>query len=140
MGTNKNQGFTAEEKAAVKERAKERKAAATREEEKQACLDAIAAMPQPDRNLAKRVHEIITTNAPVLSPKTWYGMPAYAKDDKVVCSFKPATKFKTRYATLEFQDAANLDEGDIWPVGFALRSMGKFEEEKVIKLVKKAVS
>ncbi len=104
-------------------------------------LEAIAAMKEPDRSMAKRIHAIITASAPALSPKTWYGMPAYAnKDGKVVCDFKPAQKFNTRYATLEFQDAANLDEGAMWPVAFALKELTAADEARITALVKKAAS
>ena len=117
----KYQGLSAEEMAAMKETLKERKASASKEEAEKAALAAIAAMPEPDRSMAKRIHEIIKVNAPALSPKTWYGMPAYAdKDDKVVCFFQTAQKFNYRYCTLGFQDAANLDEGNMWPASFAL--------------------
>ena len=103
-------------------------------------LEKIAAMPQPDRAMAKRVHAIVKANAPDLSPRTWYGMPAYAKDGKVVCFFQSGQKFKTRYATFGFSDAANLDKGALWPVAFALRELTAAEEKKLGALVKKAVS
>ena len=109
----KGKGFTAEERAAMKERARELKAAAEGADAEKAVLDKIAEMPEPDRTMAKRPHEIIKTSAPVLSPRLWYGMPAYAKDGKVVCFFQSAQKFNTRYATLGFSDAANLDEGAV---------------------------
>src|ERR1700730_4896453 len=105
-----------------------------------AVLAAIAAMPAPDRVIPKRLHAIIKANAPVLSPKTWYGMPAYANDDKVVCFFQSGQKFKTRYATLGFSDKANLDEGNMWPIAFALKKLTAAEEAKICALVKKAVS
>ena len=105
-----------------------------------AVLGAIAAMPAPDRAIAERLHAIIKASAPVLSPKTWYGMPAYARDDKVVCFFQGAQKFNTRYATFGFQHEANLDEGAMWPVAFALKGLGAAEEARIAALVKKAVS
>ena len=138
------EGFTAEEKAAVKARAQELKAEARankdRAEGESAVLAAIAAMIEPDRAMAKRLHAIITASAPALMPKTWYGMPAYAKDDKVVCFFQSAMKFNTRYATLGFSDTANLDEGDLWPTAFALKELTAAEEAKIKALVRKAVS
>jgi len=137
----KSMGLTAEEKAALKETLKERKAAASKEEAEKAALAAITAMPQPDRSMAKRIHEIIKDNAPALSAKTWYGMPAYANQDgKVVCFFQTGKKFGSRYATFGFQDAANLDEGHMWPTSFALKGLTTTEEKKIIALVKKAVS
>ncbi len=140
----KDQGFTAEEKAAMKERAKEVKAAEriikNRAEGEKAVLEKIAEMAEPDRKLAKRVHEIVTTNPPDLIPRTWYGMPAYSKDDKVVCFFQDAQKFKTRYSTLGFNDSANLDEGDFWPTAFALTKLTPEVETRIAHLVKKAVS
>ena len=139
-----SQGFTDAEKAAMKERAKELKAegraSKNKEEGENAALAAIATMPEPDRSLAARLHEIIKANAPSLSPKTWYGMPAYAKDGKVVCFFQPAQKFNTRYATFGFNDTANLDEDALWPVAFALKELTAAEEAKISALVKKAVS
>jgi uncharacterized protein YdhG (YjbR/CyaY superfamily) len=140
----KSQGFTDEEKAAMKNRAQELKAEARankdRAEGESAVLAAIDAMPEPDRSMAKRLHAIITDSAPALSPKTWYGMPAYAKDGKVVCFFQSARKFNTRYATLGFSDTANLDEGVMWPVAFALTKLTANEEAKIRALVKKAVN
>ncbi|HSB66074.1 MAG TPA: DUF1801 domain-containing protein [Anaerolineales bacterium] len=142
--TQKSKGFTDEEKAAMKERAKELKAEARAQQDRAAgetdVLAAIAAMKEPDRSLANRLHAIIKASAPNLSPKTWYGMPAYAKDGKVVCFFQTAQKFNTRYATLGFQDAANLDEGAMWPTSFALKELTAAEEVKISALVKKAVS
>ena len=132
--------FTAEERAAMKERAKELKAAKTREEGERALLEKIAEMPKPDRVMAERLHAIVTKSAPNLSPKTWYGMPAYAKDDQIVCFFKSADKFKSRYATLGFEEAANLDEGAMWPTSFALTKLTASDEKKIGALVKKAVS
>ncbi len=133
----KSKGFTDEERAAMKERAQELKAEADGES---AVLAKIAEMQGPDRAMAKRLHAIIKASAPVLSPKTWYGMPAYAKDGKVVCFFQSAQKFKSRYATLGFSDEANLDEGAMWPTSFALKELTAAEEAKVAALVKKAVS
>jgi hypothetical protein len=130
----------------MKEYLEEKKAAARRggraskEDGERDVLAKIAAMPQPDRALAERLHAIIKGSAPELSPKTWYGMPAYAKEDKVVCFFQSGQKFKTRYATLGFQQAANLDEGHMWPVAFALRELSAPEEARIAALVKKAVS
>jgi uncharacterized protein YdhG (YjbR/CyaY superfamily) len=141
----KSTGWTDEEKAAMKARAEELKAEAraskNKAEGESAVLAAIAAMKEPDRAMAKRLHEIIKASAPALSPKTWYGMPAYAdKDGKVVCFFQAAQKFNNRYATLGFQDAANLDEGALWPVVFALKKLTAAEEARISALVKKAVS
>src|SRR5690349_20244442 len=136
-----NQGLSAEEIAAMKETLKERKAAANKEEAEKAVLEKIAEMQEPDRSIAKRIHEIIKANAPSLSPKTWYGMPAYAdKNDKIVCFFQTAQKFNYRYCTLGFQDAANLDEGNMWPASFAVMKLTAAEEAKIVALVKKAVS
>jgi uncharacterized protein YdhG (YjbR/CyaY superfamily) len=136
----KTAGITAEERAAMKELAKERKAARTKAEDEAAVVEKIAEMPESDRTMAERLHEIITTSAPSLSPKTWYGMPAYAKDDKVVCFFKSADKFKSRYATFGFEEAANLDEGAMWPTSFALTKLTAADEKKIGALVKKAAS
>ena len=137
-------GFTDEERAAMKERAKELKAEArantNRAEGESDVLAAIAAMPEPDRVLAERLHAIIKASAPILAPKTWYGMPAYAKDGKVVCFFQSAQKFSTRYATLGFSDPANLDEGTMWPTAFALTELTAAEEERIGALMKQAVS
>ena len=140
----KSEGFTAEERAAMKERAKELKAEArakkNREEGEKDVLAAIAEMPESDRVMAARIHEIITANAPDLWPKTWYGMPAYAnKDGNVVCFFQCADKFKARYATLGFNGPANLDEGLMWPTSFALTALTAAEEKKIAALVKKAM-
>jgi uncharacterized protein YdhG (YjbR/CyaY superfamily) len=132
-------GFTDEERAAIKARAQEQKAAAAKADGEQDVLAAIAAMRPHDRAMAERLHAIITASAPALAPKTWYGMPAYARDGKIVCFFQPAQKFKTRYATLGFNDSANLDEGVLWPVAFALMELTAAEEAKVAVLVKKAV-
>jgi uncharacterized protein YdhG (YjbR/CyaY superfamily) len=136
-------GFTAEERAAMKARAKELKAEAratkTRAQGESAVLAAIAAMPEPDRALGERLHAIITASAPSLAPKTWYGMPAYAKDDKVVCYFTAASKFNSRYATLGFNDDAKLDDGAMWPTSFALTEVTPDTEARISALVKKAV-
>jgi uncharacterized protein YdhG (YjbR/CyaY superfamily) len=137
----KSNGFTAEERAAMKERARELKAEAEKADGENALLAKIAEMPKSDRAMAKRVHAIVKASAPGLSPKTWYGMPAYAnEDDKVVCFFKSADKFKSRYATLGFSDKANLDAGNMWPTDFALTKLTAAEEKKIAALVKKAVS
>lgn len=140
----KDKGFTAEEKAAMKERAQELKAEARASKDKAAgetdVLAKIAEMPEPERAMAKRLHEIIKANAPVLTPKTWYGMPAYAKDGKIVCFFQSSQKFGSRYATLGFNDQANLDDGNLWPTAFALKKLSAAEEAKISALVKKAVS
>ena len=134
----KNEGFTPEEKAAVRARAKELKSAA---EGEKAVLSALAAMSPDDRAIGKRIHAIVKQTAPDLSPKTWYGMPAYAnKDGKVVLFFRNAEKFKERYAMLGFNDSANLDDGSMWPVAFALTKLTKADETKIAKLVKQAVS
>ena len=131
--------LTDEERAAMKELVKERKAVASKEEEASAVLAKIAEMRDSDRAMAKRVHAIVKASAPALSPKLWYGMPAYYKDGKVVCFFQDAQKFKSRYATLGFSDAANLDEGGMWPVAFALKELTATEEARIGALVKKAV-
>ena len=142
MGDDKKagKGFTDEERAAIRERSKEQKASASKAEGERDALEKIAAMSEPDRAMAKRLHAIIKASAPVLSPKTWYGMPAYTKNGKIVCFFQPAEKFKTRYATLGFNDSANLDDGGLWPVSFALKELTAAEEAKIVALVKKAVS
>jgi uncharacterized protein YdhG (YjbR/CyaY superfamily) len=142
--TKNDKGFTDEERAAMKERARELKAE-TRANMKRAdgekdLLEKIAEMPEPERAMAARLHEIISEAAPDLWPKTWYGMPAYARDGKVVCFFQSAQKFNSRYATLGFSDEANLDEGAMWPTSFALRELTAAEEAKIGALVKKAVS
>jgi uncharacterized protein YdhG (YjbR/CyaY superfamily) len=137
----KSKGFTAEERAAMKERAKELKAEGRRADGESALLEKIAEMPKPDRAIAKRLHAIITDNAPDLLPKTWYGMPAYANEDgKVVVFFQSADKFESRYATLGFNDTANLDDGAMWPTTFALKKLSTAEERKIRALVKKSVS
>jgi len=143
--SNKNsKGWTGDEKAAMKARAKELKAEARADKDKaegeRAVLAAIAALQEPDRAMAGRLHALIKASAPGLWPKTWYGQPAYARDGKVVCFFQPAQKFNTRYSTLGFSDEANLDEGAMWPVAFALKELTAAEEAKISALVKKAVS
>ena len=132
-------GFTAEERAAMRERAKEAKANANKAEAEAAVLAKIAEMPASDRAIAERLHAIIKDSAPVLAPKTWYGMPAYAKDDKIVCFFQAADKFKARYATFGFNDPANLDEGAMWPTSYAIKELTADGEAKIRALVKKAV-
>ena len=132
--------LTAEERAAMKDLVQERKAAARGEDGESAVLAKIAEMPGPDRAMAERLHAIVKTSAPSLSPKTWYGMPAYAKDGKVVCFFQSAAKFKARYATVGFSDKANLDDGNMWPTAFALKELTSAEEKKIAGLVKKAAS
>jgi hypothetical protein len=139
-GNKKSSGFTDEEKVAMKERAKELKAAAAKADGESDVLAKIAEVKEPDRAMANRLHAIIKASAPTLSPRTWYGMPAYAKDGKVVCFFQSAQKFNTRYATLGFSDTANLDEGALWPVAFALKELTATEEARISALVKKAVS
>jgi len=134
----KSKGFTDEERAAMKERG--RGPRADKAEGESALLAKIAEMPEPDRAMGKRLHAIIKASAPALSPRLWYGMPAYAKDGNVVCFFQSAQKFKTRYATLGFSDKASLDEGALWPVAFALKELTAAEEAKINALVKKAVS
>jgi len=135
----KSEGFSAEERAAMKERAQELKAEERRADGEKALLAKIAEMPKPDRAMAERLHEIVKASAPELSPKTWYGMPAYAdKDGKVVCHFQSAEKFNTRYATLGFSDKANLDEGAMWPTSFALKELTAAEEARIGALVERA--
>jgi uncharacterized protein YdhG (YjbR/CyaY superfamily) len=142
--TQSAKGFTDEERAAIRARAKELKAAERANKDRavgeSALLAAIAEMPGPDRAMAERIHAIVMAAAPTLTPKTWYGMPAYAKDGKIVCFFKSADKFKSRYATLGFEDEANLDEGAVWPTSFALKELTAAAEAKIGALVKKAVS
>jgi len=140
MSAKKSEGFTAEERAAMRERAREQKAEAQRADGERAVLAKIAEMPEPDRAMAERLHEIVKASAPELSPKTWYGMPAYAKDGKVVCFFQSAQKFNARYATFGFNDKANLDEGAMWATSFALKELTATEEAKISALVKRAVS
>jgi len=143
--TKKSKGFTDDEKAAMRNRAQELKAEARADKNKaegeSAALAAIAAMKEPDRSMAKRIHAIIKDSAPTLLAKTWYGMPAYAdKDGKVVCFFQTAQKFNTRYSTFGFNDSANLDEGAMWPVAFALKELTPADEKRISALVKQAVS
>jgi uncharacterized protein YdhG (YjbR/CyaY superfamily) len=139
-----SQGFTDEEKAAMKERAKEIKAEARlgkdREAGESAVLAKITELPEPDRSMAERFHAIVKANAPDLMPRTWYGMPAYTRDGKVVCFFQAADKFKARYATIGFDDTANLDDGDLWPTYYALKKLTPAVEAKIAELVMKAVS
>ncbi len=137
--TGSTKGFTAEERAAMRERAKELKAEAAKADGEKALLEKVAEMKGTDKAMAKRLHELITAAAPSLAPKTWYGMPAYAKDDKIVCFFKSAEKFKSRYATLGFEEAANLDDGAMWPTSWALKELTAADEKKIVTLVKKAV-
>ena len=139
MGAKKSKGFTAEERAAMRERAREQKAEAQKADGERAVLAKIAEMQESDRAMAERLHEIVKAVAPGLSPKTWYGMPAYAKDGKVVCHFQGAEKFNTRYATFNFSDQANLDEGAMWPTSFALKELTAAEEATISALVKRAV-
>ena len=134
-----SKGFTAEERAAMKERAQELKAEAAKADGEKALLAKIAEMKGTDRDLATRVHAIVTAAAPSLSPKTWYGMPAYAKDGKIVCFFQSAEKFDARYATFGFSDEANLDQGSMWPTSWGLTKLTAAEEKKITALVKKAV-
>jgi uncharacterized protein YdhG (YjbR/CyaY superfamily) len=139
--TNKSPNvLTADERAAMKELVQERRAQARGQDEESAVLGKIAEMPEPDRAMAERLHVIIKASAPSLSPKTWYGMPAYAKDGKVVCFFQSAAKFKARYATFGFSDKANLDDGNMWPTYFALKELTSAEEKKIARLVKEAAS
>lgn len=139
-----NDGFTAEERAAMKERAKELKAATrskdARAEGESAVFEKIAEMPEADRKLAEKIHAIVTETAPDLIPKTWYGMPAYTKNGKVVCFFQSSQKFKSRYATLGFDETANLDDGNMWPTAYALTKLTAADEKRIGELVKKAVS
>ena len=139
-GTQKSAtSFTAEERTAMRERARELKAAKNKADSESDVLAKIAEMPEPDRVMAERLHALVKATAPALTPKTWYGMPAYAKDDKIVCFFKSADKFKSRYATLGFEEAANLDDGAMWPTSFALKKLTAADEAKIRALVKKAV-
>ncbi len=132
--------FTPEERAAMRERAKELKAAEGRAEGEATVVAKIKEMPKPDRALAERIHALVKAAAPDLASKTWYGMPAYTKDDKIICFFKPASKFGVRYATLGFNDAANLDDGNMWPSEFAITKLTPADEKRISALVKKAVS
>jgi uncharacterized protein YdhG (YjbR/CyaY superfamily) len=132
--------FTDEERAAMKERAKELKRSASRADGERDLLEKISEMPEPDRAMAERIHAIVMANAPDLMPRTWYGMPAYAKDGSVLCFFRPAPKFKERYATFGFNPDAHLDDGNMWPVAYALTKLTRADEAKIAALVKKAVS
>ena len=134
-----SKGFTAAERAAMKERAKELKAEAAKADGEKALLEKVAEMKGTDKALAKRLHAIITAAAPSLAPKTWYGMPAYAKDGKILCFFQSAAKFDSRYATFGFSDEANIDQGPMWPTSWALKELNAAEEKKIAALVKKAV-
>jgi uncharacterized protein YdhG (YjbR/CyaY superfamily) len=136
MSSTKKKSFTSEERAAMRERAKELKGA----NDESTLLERIAEMPEADRAMASRIHEIVTAAAPDLAPRTWYGMPAYAKEGSVVCFFKSAHKFKSRYATLGFSDKANLDDGSMWPTDFALKKLTGPVEKEITALVKRAVS
>ena len=133
-------GFTEEERSAMRDRVQEQKVAGRSKEEEAAVVEKIAEMKEPDRAMAKRLHSVITTSVPSLAPKLWYGMPAYYKNGKLVCFFQPAAKFKTRYGTLGFSDAAKLDEGNFWPNAYALTKLTPVEEKKIVALVKQAVS
>jgi uncharacterized protein YdhG (YjbR/CyaY superfamily) len=133
-------GFTAEERAAMRERARELKTAANQADAEEDVLAKIAEMHEPDRVMAERIHALIKASAPELAPRTWYGMPAYAKDGKVLCFFRDAQKFKERYATFGFNETANLDDGAMWPVAFALKKLTATEEKRISAMVKKAVS
>jgi uncharacterized protein YdhG (YjbR/CyaY superfamily) len=137
---NSSSKFTADERAAMKERAKELKAAGNKADDERAVLEKIAEMPKADRVLAERLHAIVKASAPELSAKTWYGMPAYARDGKIVCFFQSAAKFKARYATLGFSDEANFDDGAMWPTSFALKELTAAEEKRISALVKQSVS
>jgi uncharacterized protein YdhG (YjbR/CyaY superfamily) len=139
MAEKTSKGFSAEERAAMKERTRELKAEAEKADLESALLEKIAEMPPSDRAMAKRIHAIVKASAPSLTPKTWYGMPAYAKDGKVICYFQAASKFNARYATFGFNDTAKLDQGAMWPTSFALTELTAAEEKKITALVKKAV-
>jgi hypothetical protein len=136
--SKKSKGFTEEERGAIRDRVQELKA--DKEDGESLVLAKIAEMPEPDRTMSKRIHAIIKESVPTLTPRLWYGMPAYSKDDKVVCFFQTAQKFKTRYASFGFSDKANLDEGNMWPAAFALKRLTAAEEARIAALVKKAVS
>jgi uncharacterized protein YdhG (YjbR/CyaY superfamily) len=135
----KSDGFTAEEKAAMRERARELKAQKGKADGERDVLAKIDEMEEPDRAMATRLHELVKATAPDLAPRTWYGMPAYARDGKVVCFFQSAQKFKSRYATFGFSDRANLDDGDMWPTSFALKSLGPAEEKRIVALLERAL-
>jgi uncharacterized protein YdhG (YjbR/CyaY superfamily) len=134
------EGFTGEEKAAMQERVREQKVSAARADGESQLLAKVAELPEPDRSMAKRLHAVSKASAPALAATTWYGMPAYTKDGKILCHFQPAQKFKTRYATFGFSDQANLDDGGLWPVAFALKKLTAADEAKIAALVKKAVA
>ncbi len=142
--SQQSEGFSAQERAAMKERAKELKAEARASKNKAQgesdLLAKIAEMPEPDRTMAARIHELVKATAPDLAPKTWYGMPAYTRDGKVICFFQSAQKFEARYCTFGFNDAANLDDGNMWPTTFALKALTPAEEEKIVALIRKAIS
>jgi uncharacterized protein YdhG (YjbR/CyaY superfamily) len=141
MPEKKSKGFTPEEKEAMREHVRELKrqrTSAGKEDDERAVLEKIAAMPQPDRSMAERIHALVKASAPELSARLWYGMPAYTKDDKVICFFQNAQKFKTRYSTFGFQDKATLDEGNMWPIGFALKQLGAADEARIADLLKRA--
>jgi uncharacterized protein YdhG (YjbR/CyaY superfamily) len=140
MSPKKDTGFTAEEKAAMRERVRELKAEKSKADGESDVLAKIAEMPGADRTMATRIHKIVKASAPDLTPRTWYGMPAYTKDGNVVCFFQSAAKFKSRYATFGFNDSANLDKGAMWPTSFAMKKLTAAEEKKIGALVKKAVS
>lgn len=137
--SDESKGFTKEERAAMKERAKELKAEKERTDWESALLEKIAEMPEADRVIGERIHAIVKANAPGLTPKLWYGMPAYARDGKIVCFFQAAEKFSSRYATFGFNDTANLDEGELWPTAFAVKELTPAVEKEIAALVKKAV-
>jgi uncharacterized protein YdhG (YjbR/CyaY superfamily) len=137
---NKSKGFTEEERAAMRERLREEKAAANKVEGEKSVLEKISTMKGTDRELGERIHSIVTKSAPNLTPRLWYGMPAYSKDGNVVCFFQDAQKFKTRYATLGFSDEANLDQGEMWPTAYALKKLSAADQAKIAELVKRAVS
>ena len=135
-----SKGLSAEERAAMKDRMRELKSRASKEEEERGCVEQIDAMDAADRAIAKRLHALVKSTAPTLAPRLWYGMPAYAKDGKVICFFQAASKFKTRYATFGFSDKANLDEGEMWPVAFAIAKLTPAAEAKLAALVKRAAA
>ena len=138
--TKATKGFSDEERAAMRQRVREQKAETAKADGESDVLASIAALPAPDRAMAERLHALIRASVPTLAPKTWYGMPAYAKDGKIVCFFQSAAKFKTRYATFGFSDSAHLDDGNMWPNAYALKELTAAEEAKIIALVKQAVS
>ena len=138
-GRGASKGFTADERAAMRERVKELKASGGKDDDERAVVEKLAAMAPADRALGERIHALIKANAPDLAPRLWYGMPAYAKDGSVVCHFQDAKKFKTRYATIGFSDKAKLDDGHVWPVGFAITQLTAADEQRIVALLKKAV-